>query len=279
MKGYVNRIIENSFIDGPGNRMAIFMQGCNMACLYCHNPETQRMCTLCGKCLEVCETGALSIERGKIKYNKKKCIGCDRCLEGCLNFSSPKYFEIESDELVKLILDNEMFLDGITFSGGECTLQTDFIVDVVKKVKKNSTLTAFIDTNGFIKEEDLNKLICCVDGFMLDVKAVNDDIHRALTGVSNEVIFKNLKILAKTELLYEVRYVLVEGYNDNIEEIKGLSELLKELNDYTRLVLIPFRPYGVKTHLKNMLTFNREKYDIIYEEIYKILKERVIKKD
>ncbi|SHE48804.1 YjjW family glycine radical enzyme activase [Caloramator proteoclasticus] len=279
MKGFVNRIIENSFIDGPGNRMAIFMQGCNMACLYCHNPETQRMCTLCKKCLEVCSTGALSIEEGRIKYDRKRCIGCDKCLEVCLNFSSPKYFEIESDELVKLILKNEIFLDGITFSGGECTLQTDFIIDVVKKVKNNSSLTAFIDTNGLINDENLNKLISCVDGFMLDVKAVDDYIHRALTGVSNELVLKNLNILAKTDLLYEVRYVLVEGYNDSIEEIKKLAELLKELNDYTRLVLIPFRPLGVKTHFRNMPSFNRVKYDIIFEEVYKILKERLIKKD
>ncbi|MBZ4662936.1 MAG: yjjW [Caloramator sp.] len=279
MKGFVNRIIENSFIDGPGNRMAIFMQGCNMACLYCHNPETQRMCTLCQKCLKVCSTGALSIEEGRIKYDTKRCIGCDKCLEVCLNFSSPKYFEIESDELVKLILKNEIFLDGITFSGGECTLQTDFIVDVVKRVKKNSNLTAFIDTNGLISEENLYKLISCVDGFMLDVKAVDNDIHRTLTAVSNESVLKNLNILAKTELLYEVRYVLVEGYNDSIEQIKKLAELLKELNDYTRLVLIPFRPLGVKTHFRNMPPFNREKYDIIFEEVYKILKERLIKKD
>ncbi|GFR34636.1 4Fe-4S dicluster domain-containing protein [Thermobrachium celere] len=109
MKGYINKIIENSFIDGPGNRMAIFLQGCNMGCLYCHNPETQRMCINCGRCLEVCSQGALSIKEGKINYNKQKCIGCDRCLEVCSEFSSPKYFEMQSDELVKIILDNEIF--------------------------------------------------------------------------------------------------------------------------------------------------------------------------
>lgn len=279
MKGYINKIIENSFIDGPGNRMAIFLQGCNMSCLYCHNPETQRMCINCGRCLEVCSQGALSIKEGKINYNKQKCIGCDRCLEVCSEFSSPKYFEMQSDELVKIILDNEIFLDGITFSGGECTLQTDFIVDVVEKVKQKSNLTAFIDTNGLINENDLNRLISCVDGFMMDVKAIDDNTHRFLTGVSNETVLKNLKLLAKTDLLYEVRYVLVEGYNDSVEQVKYLAELIKNLNDYTRLVLIPFRPLGVKTYFKNLPLYNRQKYDIIYDEIYKVLKDRAIKKD
>ncbi|CDF59337.1 YjjW family glycine radical enzyme activase [Thermobrachium celere] len=279
MKGYINKIIENSFIDGPGNRMAIFLQGCNMGCLYCHNPETQRMCINCGRCLEVCSQGALSIKEGKINYNKQKCIGCDRCLEVCSEFSSPKYFEMQSDELVKIILDNEIFLDGITFSGGECTLQTDFIVDVVEKVKQKSNLTAFIDTNGLINENDLNRLISCVDGFMMDVKAIDDNTHRFLTGVSNETVLKNLKLLAKTDLLYEVRYVLVEGYNDSVEQVKYLAELIKNLNDYTRLVLIPFRPLGVKTYFKNLPLYNRQKYDIIYDEIYKVLKDRAIKKD
>ncbi|WDC85527.1 EamA family transporter [Caloramator sp. mosi_1] len=166
----------------------------------------------------------------------------------------------------------------MTFSGGECTLQTDFIVEVIEKVKRKSSLTAFIDTNGLIKEEDLKKLIPLVDGFMLDIKAVEDDVHKMLTGVSNEVVIKNLNILSKTELLYEVRYVLIEGYNDSIEQVKKLANLLYSLNDYTRLVLIPFRPLGVKTHLKDMLPFSREKYGIIYDEVYTILKDRLIKR-
>lgn len=278
MKGFINRIIENSFIDGPGNRMAIFMQGCNMACLYCHNPETQRMCNLCMVCVDNCPQGALQQANGKIEYDKTKCIMCDRCLEACKNFSSPKYIEMESDELVKIILDNEIFLDGITFSGGECTLQTDFILEVIEKVKNKTNLTAFIDTNGFTDKESLDKLVKCVDGFMLDIKALDDNIHKRLTGVSNKPILENLEFLSKTELLYEVRYVLVEGFNDSIEDVKEISYLIKNLNDYTRLVLIPFRPFGVKTELSKLPPYSKEKYNILYNESIKILEDRVIEK-
>lgn len=278
MKGFINRIIENSFIDGPGNRMAIFMQGCNMACLYCHNPETQRMCNLCMVCVYNCPQGALQQVDGKIEYNKAKCIMCDRCLEVCKNFSSPKYIEMEADELVKIILENEIFLDGITFSGGECTLQTDFILEVITKVKNNSSLTAFIDTNGFTDKQNIDKLINCVDGFMLDIKALDDNIHKKLTGVSNRIILENLEMLSKTDVLYEVRYVLVEGFNDKIEDVKEMAHLIKSLNDYTRLVLIPFRPFGVKTELSKLPPYNREKYNILYKEALKILEDRVIEK-
>lgn len=86
----VNKIIPLSVVDGPGARTAIFLQGCNIACLYCHNPETQRRCVRCGVCVPACPAGALSLQREKVAWDEARCIGCDTCIKVCPHFASPK---------------------------------------------------------------------------------------------------------------------------------------------------------------------------------------------
>ncbi|MCU9808168.1 4Fe-4S cluster-binding domain-containing protein [Paraclostridium sp. AKS46] len=128
MKAPVNKIINMSFIDGPGCRISIFLQGCNMECIYCHNPETQNICFSCKECIDVCKAGALTFE-GKIKYDKNKCINCDECIGVCKKFASPKITYYDTTELFNYINKYKNLIDGITFSGGECTIYSDFIVE------------------------------------------------------------------------------------------------------------------------------------------------------
>lgn len=86
----VNKIIPISSVDGPGARTSIFLQKCNIACLYCHNPETQRMCINCGICVPDCPTGALTLVEGKVVWDDSQCIQCDQCINSCPHFSTPK---------------------------------------------------------------------------------------------------------------------------------------------------------------------------------------------
>jgi pyruvate formate lyase activating enzyme len=277
MKAQVNKIIENTFIDGPGSRMAIFLQGCNMKCLYCHNPETQNLCNGCGICVEVCPKGALKKQGSKILYDKSICRECDLCIKECPNFSFPKYYEMDVGELYNKIVDLEDFLDGITISGGECTLQYDFMYELFKRVKANTSLTTFIDTNGFMDVKVLQKLCTVTDGFMFDLKAFDRQKHIELTGVSNEIVLENIKYVSEKGLLYEVRTVVVEGFTNNDEEIIKISSFIKELNDYTRFKIIPFRPNGVKTFMADYAPFDYGEYERLYNIAVDILKERTIK--
>lgn len=277
MKAYVNKIINSTFIDGPGSRMAIFLQGCNFKCLYCHNPETQNMCTLCGKCVKECPKNALSIKDGRIVWDKDLCIKCDHCLKVCDRFSSPKYTEMDVDSVYKKIKSVEDFLDGITVSGGECTFQSEFLYELFKKIKENTSLTTFADTNGSVDESNLKKLCTVTDGFMFDLKCFDEAKHLSLTGVSNKPVFRNMEKVSKEGSLYEVRTVLVEGFTDSEAEVRNISEYIKNLNDYTNLKLIHFRPIGVKTKLNMLKPFDNDRYDELYDIAFKILGKRAIK--
>jgi len=276
-KAVINRIIPCSLIDGPGSRMAIFFQGCNMQCQYCHNPETQRLCNHCGKCIEVCRNNALSMVDNKVVYDRNQCIGCDRCVHACDNYSSPKYAEIELQALINTIMENEVFLDGITLSGGECTLQYDFIYELFKWIKDNTRLTTFIDTNGYMITSVLDKLCKVTDGFMFDLKCWDNKDHIVLTGLDNHKVLENMKRVSEKGLLYEVRTVILEEFTDNQEALIAIAKYIKRLNDYTKLKLIPFRPMGIKGKLAAGSAFDEEQFETLYQVVYEVLETRVVR--
>ena len=261
MKANVNRVIEHSLIDGPGSRFVVFLQGCNLACLYCHNPETQRLCVACGDCVATCPAGALSLVGGRVIHDPGRCRNCDTCLKVCPHFSSPKYRQADVADIHARLLEVRDFLDGVTVSGGECTLQDEFVIELFRRVKADTALTTFVDTNGQMDPEALAALSAVTDGFMFDLKALDRGLHARLTGGDNRLILENIERTSRRGLLYEVRTVLVEGFTDDEAEVAGIAKLVKRLNAYTRLRLIPFRPQGVKTTLAALPPFDRARYE------------------
>ena len=245
----VNKIIPLSVVDGPGARTAIFLQGCNIACLYCHNPETQRRCVRCGVCVPACPAGALSLQREKVAWDEAKCIGCDTCIRVCPHFASPKVKWMTAAQVMDLVLQNRTFLRGITVSGGECTLYPDFLAELFRRAKA-AGLSTLIDSNGMVPFAPLAGLMDVTDGVMLDVKAWEPDVYRALTGAeSNAVVKENLRWLAQAGKLEEVRVVFVPGLVDAEAAIRGTASLLGENTAKTRLKLIAFRCFGVRGQL------------------------------
>ena len=166
-KALINKIINFSNVDGPGNRMAIFFQSCPFSCLYCHNPETINLCKNCGKCIEFCPKKAISLDdNNKIVWNETKCINCDTCIKICPNLSSPKTRYYTIDELFEKIKQIKPFIRGITVSGGECTNWSKFLLELFPKVKKLG-LTCLIDSNGCTDFKEIEELINISDGVML----------------------------------------------------------------------------------------------------------------
>ncbi|TCL75211.1 pyruvate formate lyase activating enzyme [Hydrogenispora ethanolica] len=249
MKAWVNKIIPSTLIDGPGSRMAIFLQGCNMRCLYCHNPETQQRCNHCGSCVAVCPAGALSRAGSEVIHRPDLCLACDRCLAACPRYSSPKCRPMEEEELYRRIVADAAFLDGVTVSGGEASLQAEFLHRLFRRIKGNTGLTTFLDTNGTMPPATAHKLAEVTDGFMVDLKAFDPDLHQELTGVSNRAVLENIRYLAERGLLYEVRTVIVPGFTDRPAEIAAIAGLVREVSAQTLLKLIRFRPTGVRTFL------------------------------
>lgn len=252
MEAIINKIIKFSNVDGPGNRMAIFLQGCNIHCKYCHNPETINHCNNCGTCIDVCPSGALKFTDNKVIWDKKLCTDCDSCIKICPNFSTPKVTKMSSFELLDEIEKVKNFISGITFSGGECSLNYKFITEVFQLVKtKFPNLSCFIDTNGFLdfSEAIYREFVECTDNFMLDVKTFNTEEHIKLTGKSNETIIKNLHYLLKINKLYEVRTVVVPDFLDNELTIREVSKIIQ--NSSVRYKLIKFRNLGVRDSMLN----------------------------
>lgn len=248
--GLVNKIIPFSSVDGPGNRTAIFLQGCNFNCLYCHNPETINKCINCGKCVEKCPTNALKHKGEAISWNKELCIQCDKCIDICPNSSFPKTKLYSSNNLIEEIKKYRNFIQGITFSGGECTLQEKFLIDVFKKAKKQG-LTCFVDSNGNKSFKSMLELTKIMDKVMLDVKAWDNNIHKKLTGKENNIVLENLKYLTEINKLYEVRTVIVPEILNNKETVEEVSKFLGSNDPNIRYKLIKYRSIGVRKELIN----------------------------
>ena len=242
----VNKIIPFSSIDGPGNRTVIFLQGCNFDCLYCHNPETINICNNCGKCVPNCPRGALKILDGQVIWQKEICVSCDKCIKICERDSSPRVNKMSVKQILKEIEKTKAFISGITVSGGEASLQTDFLVDLFLEVKKMG-LSTFLDTNGSILLEDKTSLLKYLDKAMIDAKSFQLEEHQRLTGRSNENVMQNIKFMAEIEKLYEVRTVIVPDELNNYYNVDKISKLLGKVAPKVRYKLIKYRPVGVRT--------------------------------
>lgn len=258
--GLINRIIPFSSVDGPGNRTTIFLQGCNYNCLYCHNPETINQCSGCGRCVEVCPYGALSIIDEEVKWNASACKQCDRCLEVCNYTSSPRTVKMTVEEVMKEVLEVKQFISGITVSGGECTLQCKFVTGLFKKVKSMG-LTTFLDTNGSVPLYEKNALVEFMDMAMVDLKSYDSEEYRILTGMDNKVVLKNIEYLSEIKKLYEIRTVIVPEVLNNFYNVDMISKLIASLDPSIRYKLIKYRDKGVRLKLIDSYTPREQMMD------------------
>ena len=277
LKAPLNKIIKFSNVDGPGNRMAIFFQGCNFDCLYCHNPETINICFSCGDCIKYCPTNSLfKNEVGKVIWNKEGCIGCDNCIKNCKKDSSPKIQIVEISDLMREIEKVKEFIKGITVSGGECTLHYKFLTRLFKKVKSTYPhLTCFVDTNGSLdlSESVYKEFVEVTDNFMLDIKAWKLSELKIL-GVKSANPLKNLKFLKEKAKLYEVRSVIVPNLLNSEVLVKEVSKDLTSTN--IRYKIIKYREIGVRDRNKSKLESPTDDYLHKLERIATDLKVNVI---
>ena len=260
MKGILNKIIPFSSVDGPGNRTAIFLQGCNFNCIYCHNPETINVCSNCGACVKLCPTEALRYSMNKVRWHKEYCSNCDNCIRICNSCSSAKVQEMSVDDVIKEIMNYRAFIQGITVSGGECTLQEEFLIELFTKAKAEG-LSCFVDSNGskeFSKMPELTKLC---DGVMLDVKVWDEETHKKYISYDNINVIKNLEYLASINKLYEVRTVVVPEIFNNEETVFMTSKIIGKKELDIRYKLITFRSVGVRESGKNISSPSREMMD------------------
>lgn len=265
----VNRIIPFSSVDGPGSRTAVFLQGCNLDCRYCHNPETRNLCVGCGACVGVCKTGALSRNGAAVSYDWKKCVFCDACIQTCRHGSSPRIRRMTAGEAFAEIERQMPFIRGVTVSGGECTLYPEFLEELFA-ICRSSGLHTLLDSNGTVDFETLPGLMAVTDGVMLDIKAFDSAQHRETAGADNEQILKNAVWLMEQGKLYEVRTVVVPGLFDAEDTVRRTARLIVQSEGYKnqngarlqpRYKLISYRENGVRKEYRRYPLPDREQME------------------
>ena len=251
LRAPVNRIIPFSNVDGPGNRTSVFFQGCPFNCLFCHNPETIHLCQGCGACVEKCPAKALRFdEAGQVVWDSKACVQCDTCIKLCPHDASPKIRWMTVEEVLAEIRLAAPYIEGISTSGGECTLQNEFLIRLFTEVRKLGK-TCLIDSNGSFDFEKDPRVLEVSEGVMLDVKAVGQDWSDRLISHPRDTVLKNLDWLLKAGKLYEVRTLIFPDRDaENEETVRYVAE---HIGDGCFYKIIRYRPYGVREKYQKLL--------------------------
>ena len=247
-----------SIHDGPGIRTVIFLKGCGLKCQWCANPESQSIhpelyqvkskCIGCGACINVCPHGALSAGSDGIAVDRTKCTGCGKCAEECyakaLILKGQTY---TTDEIVEKIAKDASFYEnsggGYTLSGGEPLMQVDFCIELAEKCAK-AGYHGCIETCGNGNTEKFKKLAGLLDLVFFDVKHANSDIHKSVTGVSNEPILKNLEAIQETANNIIVRTPVIPGINDSEENIIEIAKICSRMSKVSAWELLPYHRLG-----------------------------------
>ena len=248
----VSRWLPFSCVDGPGNRLVLFLQGCNFRCPGCHNPHTIGLCDHCGDCVPGCPSGALTLIDGRVRWQASLCTHCDRCLDACPRSASPKTHQMSVAEVLVLLRRYGPLLTGITVSGGEATTQLPFVVALFAAIKAApdlAHLTCLLDSNGSLGETGWQRLLPVLDGAMIDLKGWRESVHHSLTGQGRERVQASLQLLARAGKLAELRLLQVPGRSDFLdaggELDAGLAAFLQTLGPVP-IRLNGFRHHGVR---------------------------------
>lgn len=245
--------------DGPGIRTTVFMKGCPLRCLWCHNPEgMKRMrqvsfdpdkCTLCGRCAAECDHHGHSVTERGHEVDRSCCVACGSCAEACPAEALRIYGrEMTVEEVLEDVLGDRPFYDnsggGITLSGGEPFSQSEFAVELLRQAKKQGMHTC-VETCGFCSLEILKEAAAYTDLFLFDVKETDRELHKKYTGVYNDQILENLQYLSDAGKDVILRCPVIPGCNDREEHFRKIAELASALDTVQEIHLEPYHPFGL----------------------------------
>jgi pyruvate formate lyase activating enzyme len=277
LTGKVYDIQGFSLQDGPGIRTTVFLKGCPLRCPWCHSPESQQLqaqlswmsmkcigVAKCGKCLNACPKGAISpgklIQHAATKeeirhvhIDRSLCDNCGDCAAACIYKSL--YIcgaDYTVEELFKRVSKDIPFYvqsgGGVTISGGEPLSQPEFTLQLLKALKNYGIHTA-LDTTGYAQYQVIESLLPFTDLFLYDLKHMDNEQHRIVTGVENKLILANAQRIAKTGAQMQIRLPIIPDFNNSEENIRETSLFCRSLGEAVKLVqVLPYHNLGVVKH-------------------------------
>ena len=254
--GKVFDIQRMSVHDGPGIRTTVFLKGCPLRCLWCHNPESQSFdisigfnpekCAGCGDCVSFCK--AHIIENGVHTFDRDKCERDGKCMDLCYNKAIiVSGYETTADEVLREVMKDKTYYKntggGVTFSGGEPLSQPKFLLELLVASKK-SGLHTVVDTSGFGKKETISEIAPYTDLFLWDFKESDDSKHIEFTGVSNIPINDNLRLVNELGVPTILRCPIIPGLNDREDHFDGIASLAAEFSCVQEVNVMAFHKLG-----------------------------------
>jgi pyruvate formate lyase activating enzyme len=227
--------------DGPGIRTTVFVKGCPLRCVWCSNPETWEMtpqlyfkpqlCVESGRCVDICPEKAIAMSKER-KIDRLKCNLCFKCVDACLYGALEKVGKVVSVEEVMRVVERDLPFyqksgGGLTLSGGEPLHQPTFTSGVFKRCKESGIHTT-LDTCGYARPDVVEEVLKYTDLVLLDIKHMDSEKHKKYTGVGNELILHNARIMAR-RCEVRISLPLIPGLNDSYENIRATAEFAKSL--------------------------------------------------
>lgn len=258
MNGTIFNIQKFCISDGPGIRTTVFIKGCPLDCIWCHNPESKsakteilfdiRKCIGCGSCAAACSVGCHSITEQNHSYDRSRCIQCGNCVQDCFTDALEKTgYSISVETVLEEVMKDEIFYrnsgGGLTVSGGEPMAQFDFTYNLLRAAKEKGLHTC-METCGYAPSVRYQKIAPLVDIFLFDYKLTDSDAHRRFTGVPNEKIIDNLKMLDAMGAVSVLRCPIIPTINDNTEHFNGIAQTANSLKHITEINIEPYHPLG-----------------------------------
>ena len=258
--GIIFNIQKFSLHDGPGIRTTVFMKGCPLHCRWCSNAESispkpepgiiRNLCNSCGKCIEACPEEVISFTTDKVIHiDRDNCTACGKCVDVCYPGALTIYGRwVTLDDVFKEVCRDKSFYEssggGVTVSGGEPLRQAEFVAALFKKCREADIRTC-LDTTGHSASEKLQKVLAVTDYVLFDIKHMDREIHRRLTGQPNDLILKNAQVVAASGAEMLCRIPLIADVNDTKANIRETARFVKSLGDGIAVELLPYHRLGV----------------------------------